>query len=373
MTKLFYATPILLLFSFALFSHADEVPFYIGTYTNGESQGIYRSALNVATGELSQPHLVAELKNPSFLAIHPTERVLYAISEVASDGEAPQVFSFNIGANQDLKKSAALPAGGDGPCYVSIDRSGRFVLVANYGSGSVSSFATDAEGTLTTMVSRHQHVGSSINQRRQQGPHAHSIIASPTNAYVCAADLGMDQIVVYRFDEMSGELKPAGDVALEPGSGPRHLAFHPAGKHLVAIEELSVRLTSFLWQDGKATKIQSHTTLPENYESTNNSTAEVLFHPSGKFLYGSNRGHNSIAVFRFDADSGKMRSIQHVDTGGKTPRNFRIDPTGRWLLAENQNSNSIHVYKINVKNGKLRPTEHSIKVGSPVCIKFDAQ
>ncbi len=349
------------------------LPFYIGTYTGGVSQGIYRSELHLDTGALSNPQLVAEMVNPSFLTIHPNRNVLYAVSEVgAGEGrDNTQVMAFNILPDGQLQSLGGCSAGGDAPCYVSTDRAGQFVFVANYGSGNISAIQLNADGSLGRTTSHVQHVGSSVNPQRQGAPHAHCILTDPSDQFVCAVDLGLDEVRVYRLDRVSGALIAAGSLKTDAGNGPRHLTFHPDGKHALVIHELTSRLTSCSWDSraGKLVELETVSTLPPG-ATQSNSTAEVLVHPNGKFVYGSNRGHDSIAGFRFSPGDGSLTSIGHTPTGGKTPRNFRVDPTGQYLLAENQGSDSIVVFRIDLQTGGLERVGESARVGSPCCIKF---
>lgn len=350
-------------------STSRELPYYIGTYTGGASLGIYRSSLNLESGALTEPKLAAELTNPSFLTIHPTLDALYAVSEVA-DGDR-QVVSYRIEDDGGLTETGHADSGGNGPCYVSTDKTGKFLFVANYGNGSVSAYRIEPDGSLGPMTSNQQHSGSSINQRRQQGPHAHCILVDPGNHYACAADLGLDKVLIYKLDQSTGELTSTeSPLSITAGNGPRHMAFHPGGKLAFVIHELTSQLSSCSWdaESGKLIELATVSTLPTGFTG-NNSTAEVLVHPNGKFVYGSNRGHNSIAGFRVESD-GSLSELGHTSTEGKTPRNFRIDPTGQFLLAENQQSDSIVSFRIDQQTGRLSRTGHSLHVGSPCCIKF---
>ncbi len=354
---------------------SSMVPFYIGTYFKNGVGGIYRSALSLADGSMAEPKLVASVENASFLAIHPTLDVLYAVSELrrGSEREGASVLAFKILPGGDLESIGRVSSAGDGPCYVSTNGAGTVAMAANYGSGSIAMIMLDENGSLRGEPFGVQHQGKSVDPSRQAGPHAHCILPDPSDTWACAVDLGLDQILVYRIDAAEGKLLAgqAPPLALPPGSGPRHLAFHPNGKRAVVILEMSSKIASLNWNalSGKFDIIEIVSTLPAGYDESN-STAEVLFHPSGKFVYGSNRGHDSIAVFAMDNDSGKLKLIDHTSTGGKTPRNFRLDPEGKFLLAENQNSDSIHSFKIDQETGKLTPTGNSISVVSPGCIKF---
>jgi 6-phosphogluconolactonase len=350
---------------------------YIGTYTGEKSEGIYCVELDSATGKpVGEPRVVARTKNPSFLAIHPSRKYLYAVSEIAdlNGKKTGGVSAFAIDAKTgDLQELNQQPSGGAGPCHLVTDREGRCVLVANYGGGSVASLPIEADGRLGEPATVIQHEGKSVNPRRQEAPHAHSINVDAENRFAVAADLGLDKVLVYRLDSQSGKLQPHDppSTSVAPGSGPRHFAFHPSGRYAFVINEMLSTLTSFQWDAEQGTLTEVHTvpTLPAGI-SENNSTAEVQVHPSGAFVYGSNRGHDSIAAFRFDEETGKLQPIGHRATLGKTPRNFGIDPSGRWLLAANQQSDTICVFLIDSKSGKLSPTGVTIEVPSPVCVKF---
>jgi 6-phosphogluconolactonase len=349
-------------------------PFYIGTYTSGSSQGIYRSELNLVNGTLSPPQLVAQVDNPMFLALHPTLDVLYSSSEIRKDGkrENARIIAYKVGHDGGLQELSSQLAGGDGPCFVSTDHAGNFAFVANYGSGGISAYALGSAGELLARTSNIQHVGRSVHPTRQEGPHAHCILVDPSDKYVCAIDLGLDQIVIYSLDRRTGALTDVGrPFKATPGFGPRHLAFHPNGKHAFVIHELVSQLSSCTWDaaSGTLTEVQHLSTLPSDFTG-NSITAEVLVHPNGKFVYGSNRGHDSVAVFHFEERSGTLTQIGHSPTLGKTPRNFRIDPSGLFLLVENQDSDSIFSFRIQAENGTLEQVGEPISVGMPCCIKF---
>jgi 6-phosphogluconolactonase len=257
---------------------------------------------------------------------------------------------------------------------VAVDRAGKNVLVANYGSGSVACLPIGGDGRLSPAASFQQHEGSGANPQRQQGPHAHSINLDAANRVAIAADLGLDKLFVYRFDAPQGTLTPNDPpfARVAPGSGPRHFAFHPDGAHAYVINEITLTITAFDYDPGRGvlSEIQTLSTLPEGVQGKNLSTAEVQVHPSGRFLYGSNRGHNTIAIFAIDPASGRLRAVGHQSTEGKTPRNFGIDPTGRYLLAANQDSGTMVVFRIDPQTGQLQPTGQSVAVPKPVCVKF---
>jgi 6-phosphogluconolactonase len=352
---------------------AESLPVYFGTYTQGgsSSKGICRSALDLETGKLSEPVLAAEATNPSFLEIHPNGKFLYAVSEA---GKAGSVSAYAIASDTgNLKLLNKQPSGGSGPCYVSIDHTGRNALVSNYGSGSASVIPIKADGSLGEPTGFVQHEGSGANPKRQSGPHAHSINVSPDNRFAFVADLGIDKIMIYRLDSEKGTIV-ANDppfAKVKPGAGPRHFALHPSGKFAYVINEMGGMVTAFAYEpaSGALTEIQTITTLPEGFQGAN-SCAEVRVHPSGMFLYGSNRGHDSIVVYRIDPAKGTLTFVEHETAGIKTPRNFNIDPTGKFCLVANQDGDSVIVFRINVTTGALEPTEHKVSVGKPVCIRF---
>ncbi|MBT5847385.1 MAG: lactonase family protein [Verrucomicrobiales bacterium] len=347
---------------------------YIGTYTKTEEQGIHWLKLEMATGKLTAVGKLAGQKNPSFLAIHPNKKFLYAVNEISNyKGEkAGGVSAYSIdpktGALTFLNQQSSK---GGAPCHLVVDATGRNVLVANYTGGSVASLPISRKGRLRKASSFVQHEGSSVLKPRQASPHGHSINVSPGNKFAVAADLGLDKVLVYGFNAKGGKLTPAGFTKVAPGAGPRHFAFHPNGKFAYVINEITLTVTAFGWDEakGKLSELQTITTLPVE-RGKGMSTAEVQVHPSGKFLYGSNRGHNTIAVFRIDGKTGKLKAIQHQSTLGKTPRNFGIDPTGKFLIAANQSSGDVFTFHINQDTGELKPTSHSVKVPMPVCVKF---
>ena len=357
-------------------STAKRFLVYVGTYTRGESEGIYRYSLDSATGRLSYLGVTSGVVNPSFLAIHPNRRFLYAVGESSNFGgqKSGAVNAFSISPKDgQLTPLNQQPSGGPGPCHLVVDRSGKNVLVANYGGGSVSAIPIGDDGRLGKPSAFIQHEGSSVNPRRQQGPHAHSINLDAANRFAFVADLGLDKILVYRFDADKGTLVPNRPpfASVKAGSGPRHFAFHTSGQFAYVINELASTVTAFAYHAdrGVLESIQSVSTLPEGFSETN-STAEVQVHPSGKFLYGSNRGHDSIAVYTIDPNSGVPQFVAARSTRGKTPRNFGIDPTGNWLLAANQGSDNVVVFRIDRQTGDLSPTENEVKVSMPVCVKM---
>lgn len=350
-------------------SDSELIPIYVGTYTDGDSQGVYLCELDPSTGKLDNLGLAGECKNPSFLAIHPNRKFLYAVSEMGGGGA---VVAFAIDAtSRRLTRLNEESSHGSGPCHLIVDKTGRHVLVANYGSGSVAVLPIGDDGRLVAASSVVQHRGKGPNPDRQEGPHAHAIYLSPDERFVLAADLGLDKVLVYRFDPAAGMLTPNDPPAAElpAGAGPRHLAWHPNGRWVYVINEMANTVTAFEYdaERGALTGLQTVETLPEG-ATIDNTTAEIVVHPSGKFLYGSNRGDDSIAIFAIDESTGRLTARGHHPTGGKTPRNFAVDPSGRWLLAANQGSGTITVHRIDLQSGTLTATESSARVDSPVCV-----
>lgn len=353
-----------------------ELLVYVGTYTNGKSEGIYIYSMNLASGELKHLSTAKGIVNPSFLAIDRRNHFLYAVNEVTEFAGKPggAVSAFSIDPKSgDLRFLNQQPSLGSAPCYVSVIESGKFVLVANYGGGNVSVLPVQRDGKLGVATDLAQHHGTGANPERQEAPHAHSIVLDRANQYAFAADLGIDKIMSYRFDARAGKLKPNTPpyFQAEAGAGPRHLIFHPDGKHAYVINELDSTLTAFSYDgtQGILKKVQTVSTLPLGFAGAN-TCADVHLSPSGRFLYGSNRGHDSLVAFEIEKSTGKLSYIEHVPTQGKTPRNFNIDPTGTFLLAANQNSDTIVTFRIDAATGKLKPTGQTTEVPAPVCLKL---
>jgi 6-phosphogluconolactonase len=352
------------------------VNVFVGTYTGGESKGIYRTTLDTETGALSTPRLAAETTSPSFLAIDPTRRFLYAVGEVDSVQGKPGggVVAFAIDpATGGLTRLNAQTSGGAGPCHLTVDRTGRNVLVANYGGGSTEVIRVEPDGRLGAVSAFVQHKGSSVDPGRQQGPHAHSVNLDAGNRFAFVADLGLDKMLIYRFDASRGTIAPNDPpaAALAPGAGPRHFAFHPGGKFAYTINELNSTVTAWSYDPdrGALTEIQSISTLPAGFHGTNY-PAEVQVHPSGKFLYGSNRGHDSIAAYTIDPATGKLTFVGTQGERVKNPRNFAIDPTGAFVLVASQDTGTVAAFRVNPDTGALTPTGHSVQVPKAVCLKF---
>ena len=366
----------------SILSAVGELTLYVGTYTSGKpgpagkSEGIYLYRMNPKTAELSPFKTVANVADPSFLALDPQRRHLYAANEVDQFENKPSgsVSAFSVDKNSgDLQFLNRRPTAGGSPCHLIVDKTGKNVLVANYTGGSVAVLPVEGDGSLGAMSSLVQHHGSSINKDRQEGPHAHCIQLDRANRYALAVDLGLDKILLYKFDPRAGTLvaNKISSVEVNPGDGPRHLTFHPSGKFVYLINELSNTLMVFSYDqaEGVLKHLQTVPTLPAGFSGVS-LTAEVVINPSGRFLYGSNRGHDSLVSFAIDQQSGRLTFIEHVSTGGKHPRHFTIDPSSNFLLVANRDSDSIVTFLVDNKNGRLKATGQVINVPKPVCLLF---
>jgi 6-phosphogluconolactonase len=349
---------------------------YVGTYTQRGSEGIYVYTFDASSGGLSAVGVAKGITNPSFLAVAPSRRYLYATNEVSTFGDSRGggVSAFEIGQETGLLTLLNQQAShGAAPCHLSVDQTEQVVLVANYSGGNVAVLPMEQDGRLAPATDIVQHRGSSVHPTRQQGPHAHSITIDPTNHYALAADLGIDKLMVYRLDLDRAKLVPhdTPSVPLRAGAGPRHFAFHPAGKYAYLINELDSTVTVFGYDADQVRldTVQTISTLPQGFGGEN-TCADVHLSPSGQFLYGSNRGHDSIAVFRVDGATGQLTSVGLTSTQGRTPRNFGIDPSGRFLLAANQDSDTIVSFWIDEQTGELEPTGTVTEVPLPVCVLF---
>lgn len=348
---------------------------YVGTFTGGEStsEGIYVLDFDETTGTLKGLRLAAKAENPSFLAIHPGAEFLYAVGRPTGKAGAKEgaVLAYEVDPTSGaLRLLNEQGSGGRGPCHVTVDATGSVVLVANYGGGSVAAYPIGPDGLLAESSAFVQHEGSSAHPKRQTRPHAHSINVDPSNRFALSADLGIDQVVVYRLDPSTGTLTANGAATVAPGSGPRHLAFHPDGTWAYVLNELNRTVTAFSFdaETGVLTELQTISSVPAGV--TDGNSAEVRCSSDGRFLYTSNRGHDSIASFAIDATTGKLVSTGHVSTGGHWPRNFTLSPSGRWLLVANQKSDSIVVFGIDAETGVPTPTGQTVTVSAPVCLRF---
>jgi 6-phosphogluconolactonase len=362
---------------------------FVGTYTDKtDSKGIYAFDFDAANGKLTPRGLAAETSNPSWLVLHPNGKWAYAANE---SGKQSSISAFSIDAKSaKLTQLNQLPALGEDPCYLSFDKTGKYLFVANYTSGNVVVFPILPDGKLGAATANMMDQGAlGPNKERQEAPHAHWIAPLGETTLIYVADLGLDRVLVYQFDPAKGMLSPVtlgggwsrskqgndpSFAKLSPGSGPRHVAFSPIGaKAMYVLSEVQSTVTVFPSYPGTdiATfhPLQNASTLPEGF-SGHNDAAEITIHPTGKWLFASNRGHDSIAVFSIDSASGKLKPAGDYPTGGKEPRHFAIDPTGKFLLAENQNSNSIVTFRINPETGALSQISITENVPSPVCLTF---
>jgi 6-phosphogluconolactonase len=364
--------------AFAAPTPQEKYIFYVGTYTEDgtNSKGIYAYGFDPKTGEVAPLGVAAETTNPSFVALSPNGRFLYAVNEVGNykgpNSGGVSVFSVDHASGKLTFLNEVATRGAD-PCYITVDKMGKFVLVANYTGGSVAVFPVLADGKLGEASAFVQHTGKGTNPERQEGPHAHSIDLAPDNRFAYVDDLGLDELLVYKFDGAKGTLTPNDPpfAKLDAGSGPRHFALSPSGKFAYVISEMGRSVTVFSNDaaSGKLQRLQTVSTLPKDFTGRNDD-AEIEIHPSGKYLYASNRGNESIAVYAIDPEKGTLALVEIAPTGGKEPRSFAIDPTGRFLFAANQKSDNIVVFRIEEKTGRLSPTGKVLNVPSPVCVKF---
>ena len=345
---------------------------YVGTYTEStKSEGLYLVRMDRRSGELLQVDAVNAGANPSFLSIHPNGRVLYAVNELEQTG-AVSAFAIETGTGA-LTRLNEQPSGGGAPCFVSVDKSGRVLLVANYAGGSVALLPIQPDGALAPAAQVVQHQGKGPNAERQEGPHAHCILPDSCNRFVLEADLGVDRVFVYRVNFDDGTLHhiERGDAVMRPGAGPRHIAFHPTLPLVFVANELdsTVATLRFDAEHGALSPQGTLSTVPAGWSGTNY-PADIHVAANGRTLYVSNRGHNSIAVFSVAETTGALALEQLVSTEGDWPRNFSLDPTERWLLVANQRSDSVIVFAREQKNGRLTPTRQRLTLPSPVCLRF---
>jgi 6-phosphogluconolactonase len=362
----------------AAVNKTDSYFMYVGTYTaeGSTSKGIYGYRFSPGNAQVTPVGLAAQATNPSFLAVHPSHRFLYAVNETGNykGQKSGAVSAFAIDrATGKLTLLNEVPSGGADPCYITVDKTGKFVLVANYTGGSVSVFPILQDGRLGDASAFVQHTGKGSNPKRQEGPHAHSIDLSPDNRFAIVDDLGLDETLVYKFDSAKGSLVPdePAFAKADAGAGPRHFAFHPHRNFGYVIDEMGsmVSVFSFDAAGGVLRPLQTISTIPKNFAGQNDD-AEIQVHSSGKFLYASNRGHDSIAVFAIDQSKGTLTLIEYVPTKGQSPRNFEIDPTGTLLFAANEKSDNIVIFRINAQTGRLTATDKVLDISQPVCVKF---
>lgn len=345
---------------------AKPIHAFIGTYTNTTSKGIYSITIDSETGKLSEPKLAASAANPSFLGYAPNLKTLYAISESGSSVEA-----FEVSKDHTLRSLGSRSTVHLGPADAACDPSGKIVVAAVYGEGATAGFPVQKDGSIGERSTFIKHEGKSVHPTRQKASHAHGVTFSKDGKFVAIPDLGIDQVKIHRVDASAAKLSEGTSLSIEPGSGPRHAVFSRDGKFLYVINELSSTITvaSFDEKSGKATTLQTINTLPAGYSGVS-TTAEIAVHPNDRFIYGSNRGHDSIAVFSRDTKTGKLTFVSTTLTGGKTPRNFAVTPDGKWVIAANQDSDTLHVFSVNQKTGELTATGHMASLPRPVCVRF---
>jgi 6-phosphogluconolactonase len=355
----------------------EELSLYIGTYTNKGSDGIYLASFDAKTGAISQKLSVKNVVQPSFLAVSNNGKFVYAVNET-DDFDAQKsgyVSAFSVDPKTgDLRLLNKQTTKGGAPCHISLTTDGKFAVVANYTGGNVALFPIGADGSLEPASDSAQHSGSGPRKDRQEAAHAHSATFDRQNRFVFAADLGIDKIVIYRLDTQSKKLTGSQSQTYfltKSGAGPRHFTFHPNDKLAFVINELDSTITSLSFDEksGSLSEVQTVPTLPAGY-SGSSTCADIHVSPDGNFVYGSNRGHDSLVVYKIDQSTGQLEFVEHVSCGGRKPRNFVIDPTGNYLLAANQDSNSVVVFKRDVQTGKLTKTDKSLTIPTPVCLKF---
>jgi 6-phosphogluconolactonase len=358
--------------------NSNQYILYVGTYTGegSKSKGIYAYRYDGDTGQTTPLGVAAETTNPSWVAPHPKGRFLYAVNEVPNykgpNSGGLSAFSIDPTTGKLTFLNEVATRGAD-PCYVTVDATGKYVLVANYTGGNIAVFPVLSDGKLGEASAFVQHTGHGPDAKRQEGPHAHSIDLSLDNRFAMVDDLGLDELLVYKFDGAKGTLTPNDPpfAKVDPGAGPRHFVLRPDGKFAYVVSEMGHAVTAFSNDatSGKLQPLQTVTTLPKDFTGRNDD-AEIRVHPSGKFLYASNRGDDSIAIYAIDKSKGTLAQVGITPTGGKEPRSFEIDPTGKLLFAANQNSNNIVVFRIDAGTGRLTPTGQVIEVPTPVCVKF---
>ena len=344
---------------------------YVGTYTQRDSEGIYIFRFDTESGSLRRQAVVAGHDNPSFLALHPAGEILYAVNE---DLEAGQVSSFAIDRESGgLTFLNRQPTYGAAPCHLAVEPGGATLVVANYYSGNVVVYPLNADGEIGEFLANIQHHGSGPNQERQEAAHAHSATISPDGNRVYVADLGIDKVMIYRIVGGRLEANDPDHTPVHAGAGPRHFDFHPNGRFAYIINELDLTVTACAYDadSGALTPLQTCSTLPDGVvDRSGYSCADIHVSPDGRYVYGSNRGHDTIAIFSVDQESGRLTAAGHASTRGRTPRNFTLDPTGAWLLAANQDSDDISVFRRDADSGQLTPVGETVWAPMPVCLLF---
>lgn len=357
-----------------LAAESNQKIVYVGTYTNHGSNGIYAYRFDASTGEVTSIGLAAETPQPSWVIFSSDGKYLYAANEMQDfqGQKSGAVSSFATTGSAKLTFLNQLASRGADPAYITLDHTGKYLIAANYTGGNLTIFPIEKDGKIGTASDFVQHKGSGVNKERQEGPHPHEVVISPDNRFALVPDLGLDEVVIYPFDPSKGKFGTPHVQKVAPGEGPRHAAFSKDGKFFYLMTEMGSKVIVFSYDkaNGALKELQTISCLPSNFKGENTG-AEAEVHPSGKFLYVSNRGdNNSIAVFGIDSKTGKLKLVQIEPTQGKTPRHFAIDPTGKWLLAENQDSDSIVSFRIDPANGRLTDSGHKVEISSPTCIQF---
>jgi 6-phosphogluconolactonase len=354
---------------------ADNLVIF-GSHAAGPNRGLSVAHFDSTTGALTKPELVVESPAPAFFVIHPDGRHLYACNstDYANGWPGETVSAFAIDpAKGRLSLINQQPCGGADPSYITLDATSRYALVANYQGGNIAVLALKPDGGLGERTALVQHTGSSVDPKRQTHPYAHSIRLDPTNRFALVADLGLDKLFVYRFDPKDGSLQPNDPpfVKVAPGSGPRHLAFHPNGRRVYLVNEMASTVIAYAWDStrGALTELQTISTLPADFKGTS-ACAEIEVHPNGRFLYATNRGHDSVAVFAIDAATGKLTLIEHIPSQGHMPRNFAFDPSSRWLIVTNHGSDNAVVFRVDENTGHLSPVGQPVHVLYPFGVRF---
>jgi 6-phosphogluconolactonase len=343
---------------------------YFGTHRAGTNVGFSLAHFDTDTGVLTKPEFLIQSPAPAYFVIHPDGRQLYT----CNSGSLGTVSAYEIEPHTGvLKFLNRVPAGGLDTSYVSLDQSGRYLFAANYQGGNIAAFALKPDGSIGDRTAFVQDTGKGVNPLRQTHAYAHSIITDPSNRFALAADLGVDKIFVYHFNAEDGSLSPNNppSVSVAPGSGARHVKFHPNGRWVYLINEIASTIIAFNWDstNGTLTEFQTVSALPADFKGTS-ACAEIMVHPNGKFLYASNRGDDTLAVFAIDQTTGQLTLVEHVPSGGKMPRNFAFDPTGKWILCSNHDSNNALVFRVDENTGKLTPTGQPVSVPYPFCERF---
>lgn len=347
---------------------AEDYHLYVGTYTRKTSEGIYVYRFNAQTGDFTPVSVAKGVSNPSFLAFSADKRFLYSVG--GTNGDSVRAFSIDK-TSHGLTLLNSQASGGKGGTHLTVDKTGKWVMVGHYTGGSLSVLPTKPDGSLGSVTQFIQHEGKSTDPERQTKPYVHSINIAPNNTDVFVPDLGTDKIVTYSLNAQTGQLTPGSPpfTTVTPGSGPRHFTFHPSGTFAYVIQEMGATITGFTYKKGRLTPIQTVKTLPDDYTGRK-WTADIHISPDGRYLYGSNRAHESLVIFSIDPKTGQLTFVGHQPVNGKTPRNFAIDPTGNFVLVANQDSDNITIFKRDKQTGKLTPTGKEIKVSMPVCLLF---